>query len=160
MFKNRIFIYLSLVFILSLTAITLVGYPRKSATAILEQSRGLTKGYQYLAALEVLDEGLALYPNNSEISEEFRRNTELYIMHEISNGYQQINQNPHDVDAYISISKAFLLMSERFKALEVLTEGTFENPQSPQLWQAISEIELSAGRPAEASSALTRVHVQ
>jgi tetratricopeptide (TPR) repeat protein len=138
----------------------LVGHTRKSPSAILEDSRGLTRGYKYLAALEVLDEGLALYPNNSDISEEFKRNTELYIMHQISNGYHMIESNPNDVEAYISISRAFLLMSDRFKALEILTEGTFENPHSPELWQAISEIELSAGRTAEASSALSRVHVQ
>ncbi len=138
----------------------LVGHTRRSPSVILEHSRGLTQNYKYLAALEVLDEGLALYPNNPEISEEFKRNTELYIMHEISNGYHTIEENPYDIEAYLSISKAFLLMSDRFKALEILTEGTFENPHSPELWQAISEIELSAGRPAEARSALTQVHTQ
>ena len=125
-----------------------------SQSQILERSRSLTQSYRYLAALEVLDTGLSLYPDNEDMTAEFKKNTELYIVHEISSGYRRIDKNPQDVEAYLSISKAFLLMDDKFKALEVLTEGTFVNQSSVALWRQIAQLETLSGRLQEANSAL------
>lgn len=126
---------------------------------ILDRSRLLAGSYQYLAALKVLNDALAVYPEDEQIISEFKKNAELYVVHEISNGYQRISQNPQDVEAYVNISEAFLLMDNRIKALEILLEGTFENPYSVRLWRAIAQLEAFAGRPLEASSALREASI-
>lgn len=122
-------------------------------TQFLERSQILTKQHDYAAALAILDQGLSSLPKSELLNAEFRKNSELYIMHEISTGYQRIDQNLHDVKAYVQVSEAFLLAGERLKALEILTEGTFANPKSAVLWVAIGNLEKAAGRLAEANSA-------
>lgn len=152
----RVFLYTSA--LASVSFLTLDGSLVQSR--ILERSRELTQSYQYLAALEVLDEGLERYPSDAEIREEFQKNSELYVVHQISSGYQRVEKNPEDAEAYVDISNAFLLVGDRLKAMEVLLEGTFENRDSPILWRAIAKLESSAHRPLEAASAMreARLH--
>ncbi|MEI6806449.1 MAG: hypothetical protein WCK49_08095 [Myxococcaceae bacterium] len=148
--NRRIIILFSLV---SLIALAATDAPMRAETQFLERSQALTQKHDYVAALTILDQGLLLYPSSELLIAAFRKNSELYIVHEISTGYQQIDKNSHDVKAYVRVSEAFSLAGERLKALEVLTEGTFENPKSSVLWSAIGKLEQTAGRLAEANSA-------
>ncbi|MES2504318.1 MAG: hypothetical protein V4534_05510 [Myxococcota bacterium] len=121
---------------------------------ILEHSRKLSKSSKYLAALEVLDAGMELYPKDEQISEEFKKNTQLYVVHQIAVYYARLEKDPHDIEAYVSLANLFLLMNDRFEALRVLTEGTFVNQTSGALWQEIAKVEIISGRSLEAQSAL------
>ena len=124
-----------------------------SETEVLEQSRIYVEQHQYVAALKVLNLGLGYHPKSESITAEFQKDAELYIVHEISSGYQKINKNPHDIRAYIKVSNAFRMAGQQVKAMEVLTDGVVANPGSSILWRAIGNLEKKSGRPNEAASA-------
>lgn len=146
-----LFLFVSLI-----TLVMADAFPDKpqSEAQFLGRSQGLTRQHNYAAALETLDLGLAKYPNSVLLTSEFRKNSQLYIVHEISRGYQRIDRNPHDVQAYIRISEAFWLAGQRIKAFEVLVDGTSANQTSAPLWAAIANLEELSGRHAEAEAVL------
>ena len=124
-----------------------------SETEVLNQSRIFVEQHQYMAALKVLDFGLKNHPGDASMVAELQKVAELYIVHEISSGYQKISRNAHDIKAYMRVSNGFLMAGQKTKALEVLTDATLDNSESSVLWNAIGNLENKAGRPNEAASA-------
>lgn len=148
-----IIVLFSLIFLIASTITDALPRELQTEVQILKRSQKLSQGHNYVAALQTLDLGLAMYPDSQILGVEFRKNSELYIVHEISKGYQRIDQNPYDVQAYIRVSDAFWLAGQRFKALEVLTDGVSKNQKASPLWVAIGNLEQMSGRPKEARSA-------
>ncbi len=143
-------------FLVSLIALAMADVlPQGSQTEaqFLQHGQKLTQQYDYAAALKILNLGLTQYPKSAVLIAEFKKDSELYILHEISQGYQSIDKNIHDVSAYIRVSNAWFLANETFKAFEVLLDGTAENQTSASLWVAIGNLEELSGRPAEAHAA-------
>lgn len=124
-----------------------------SETEVLNQSRIFVEQHQYVAALKVLDFGLKNHPGDVSMVAELQKVAELYVVHEISSGYQKISRNVHDIKAYMRVSNGFWMAGQKTKALEVLTDALVENPESSVLWNAIGRLENQAGRPNEAASA-------
>jgi tetratricopeptide (TPR) repeat protein len=149
----KIIILFSFVSLIVLAVVSELPSESWTEAQFVQHSQNFAQQHNYLAALETVDLGLVKYPNSAALAGEFRKNSELYIVREISKGYQRIDENPYDVDAYIRVSNAFRLAGQNLKALEVLTEGTFENPRAGSLWMAIGNLEELSGRPKEARSA-------
>ncbi|MBL4818527.1 MAG: hypothetical protein JKY15_04765 [Deltaproteobacteria bacterium] len=89
-------------------------------------------------------------------AQEFKHTAELYVLDQISEGYERIDKDPYDIEAYIAISEGFLMFGFRVKALEELTNATFDNWHSKRIWYQIAYVEQLSGRPNEAASALAQ----
>lgn len=151
--RRKIIILFSFVLLIGLAVVAGLPQAPQTEAQFVRQSQNLVRQHDYSSALKILDLGLVKYPESTTLLDEFRKISELYIVHEISRGYQRIDKNPHDVEAYIRVSDAFWLAGQNLKALEVLTEGTFENPGATSLWVAIGNLEELSGRPSEAYAA-------
>lgn len=144
---------LLLVSFVSLACFALVRSSDSPKDQVLQESQRLAAQHKYVDALRMLNRALSADPNDPVLTEEFKKYAQLYIVHEISTGYQRIDKNPHDIDAYLLISNAFWMSGNSTKAQEVLLEATRQNPRSAKLWGAIGNLEDLSGRPNEAWSA-------
>lgn len=151
--SSRIIILFLFISLLALAVADPLPRGSLSETQVLNQSRIFVEQHRYVSALRVLNMALVYHPRNEVILNEFRKDSELYFLHEISSGYHRIQKDIHDVKAYIRISNAFWKMGQRSKALEVLTDAILDNANSAVLWHAIGNLENKSGRLNEAASA-------
>jgi tetratricopeptide (TPR) repeat protein len=108
-------------------------------------------------ALDRLVSALHDDPSNDMLRSLFEKARDAQLNARISSGFERISSNKHDIDAYLSVAIALSLESYPAGALEVLTNGVIENPNSVPLWLNIGVIELIRRRPAEALSVFREV---
>jgi Flp pilus assembly protein TadD len=107
--------------------------------------------------LESLISAIDEQPDNSVLRNLLKKTFVMHIQEQISEGYDRIANNKHDTEGYLAVSRAYNLVGDRFRSLEVLTVGVMENPESVKLWLTLGLIELDAKRDAEALSVFKEV---
>lgn len=75
---------------------------------------------------------------------------ELFLDDEIHFGQQEIQENKHNINAYVRVAGAIELLGDNFRAMEVLINGVSLNPNAPELWMKIGKLEHKSERDDEA----------
>lgn len=129
----------------------------ESAETTLAKAEALNAKKDYKASLDLLMGAVNEQPDNNILRDLLRKTFVLHLQSEVANGYQRVSANKHDVEAYLNVAKAFNLVDDHFRSMEVLTSGAIENPKSVRLWLAIGLQELDQRRDAEAASVFREV---
>lgn len=128
-----------------------------TAEEILSKVTALNERAQYGDALELLLKASRVYAGNSEIKSAIEKTFLMYVQSEIIQGSERVTRNKKDENGYATIAHAYQLMNEPGRALEVLTTGVMENPNSVKLWSGIGVLELARKRDAEALAVFKEV---
>lgn len=102
-------------------------------------------------------EALNLHPDSTALRSSFKKTFALHIYQQVSGGYRRISANKHDVEAYVNVARTYGMIGDNFRAMEILTQGTLENPESVPLWMLIGYLELQEKREAEALSVFREI---
>lgn len=122
----------------------------ESPEVTLQKAELLNKEQKYSEALDLLLAASHKNPSNDDIKSLLKKTLVMHLEKQILDGYARLDSDKHDIEAYLQVARAFSLFSEKFRAMEVLTLGTMENPNSALLWLNLGLLELDVGRDAEA----------
>jgi tetratricopeptide (TPR) repeat protein len=104
----------------------------------------------------VLAEALVHLPDNQEVRDFFRASMAMRLQRDLDDGTERIKRDRHDVEAYLKVARIHELGRDLEAALEVLTQGIEDNPESPRLWSQVGLVELGRSREREALAAWRR----
>jgi len=131
--------------------------PKQTPAEIAQKAQELNYKQDFDASLDLL---LGAFQNGEEdpaLRKLFRTTLILKIQYQVSEGYRRIRIDKSDVDAYLLLSRTFTYTGDNSRALEILSDGTTENPKSVELWMALALTELQLDRDAEALSVFREV---
>ncbi len=150
---------------LSLVCLALVGGLFINATnhevsrseRAVREAEALIKKDKFEEALVILLDEDKRLPHQIAIDALIKKTFLSYCEFEIKAGDDAVERNALDVEAYMREARGYSYLGDNLRAMEVLTEGTMENPGSISLWMTIAAMEMKAGRDAEAVSVWSEV---
>ena len=122
----------------------------KQATMLLSQEK-------YSEARSVLYFAVQKDPSNLLLRQMLKRVLVMELQNDVMTGMARVKNNPSDTEGYAMIAKAYNVTNDRLSALEILLEGTLENPNAVDLWMLTGQIELQAQRHHEALAVFSEV---
>lgn len=123
----------------------------------LEQVEALNASQEYERSLDLLLREFQKNPNNISLKTSLNKTFALYLYDQVSKNKKRIDVNIHDVQAYLNLARAYATGGDYFRAMEVLTNGFMENPNSTSLLVGIGTLELKEKRENEAFSIFRKV---
>jgi Flp pilus assembly protein TadD len=98
-----------------------------------------------------------LHPEDMALRTRVKQALVAYCEQEIREGARLIALSPDYLEGYKQAARAYGILGNHFQAMAILTSGVIENPKAIELWMAIADLELKAGRTHEAKSVLDEV---
>src|SRR5688572_30108087 len=105
----------------------------ESIESTVKKAESFNSNENYEASLELLLGAVNDKPGNNVLRSLLKKTFVLHLQSQIADGYDKIATNKHDIEGYLSVSKAYNLIDDRFRAMEVLTAGVIENPRAVKL---------------------------
>lgn len=118
--------------------------------ALMKKVLKLNQQKKHQEAVDLLMAAMEKNQEDSLLRTLLMQTFEMFLEDEVRFGQQDIQENKHNVSAYVRVAGALELMGDNFRAMEFLINGVSINPAAPELWMKVGKLEHKANRSLEA----------